>query len=68
MTTRQDDVSETTHAQIHRDAFCQYCGGRLNLGYHFACHLCGESYCYIHMTRHSRAHSSRLYSIQANAK
>jgi hypothetical protein len=50
-------MSETTHAQFTRQAFCQYCGGKLNLGYYFMCHVCGSAYCYIHMTRHDRAHA-----------
>jgi len=52
-------MSETTHAETRREAFCQYCGGRLYLGFHFSCHVCGETYCYIHMDRHSRAHAPR---------
>ena len=35
---------------------CDYCGGRLDVGYHFACHVCEKTYCYVHMTKHSRAH------------
>lgn len=50
-------MSETTHARFDREAFCQYCGGRLQLGYHFTCHICGDAYCYIHMARHARAHA-----------
>ncbi len=51
------EMSGTAHAQVDRETFCQYCGGRLHLGYHFECHICGDAYCYIHMARHSRAHS-----------
>ena len=54
------EMSEATHAQFKRETFCQYCGRRLHLGYHFECHICGEAYCYIHMARHSRAHASVL--------
>ena len=50
-------MSESAHVRPDREASCQYCGGRLSLGYHFACHLCGGTYCYIHMTRHARAHA-----------
>ncbi len=50
-------MSETAHAKLDTESFCQYCGGRLHLGYHFSCHVCGDSYCYIHMSRHARAHS-----------
>ena len=58
-------MSETTHAQTKRStAFCQYCGGKLNLGYFYKCHVCGETYCYIHMTRHSRAHTPRGFPTQ----
>ena len=61
-------MSETTHEESKREAFCQFCGGRLNLGFHYTCHLCGEAYCYIHMTRHSRAHASHLLPIQSSAR
>jgi hypothetical protein len=50
-------VSETTHASVLRETFCQFCGGKLALGYHFTCHVCGGAYCYSHMTKHSRAHA-----------
>ncbi|MDA4132970.1 MAG: hypothetical protein OK454_07580, partial [Thaumarchaeota archaeon] len=33
------------------------CGGKFDLGYHYTCHTCGDTYCYIHMSRHMRAHS-----------
>ncbi|MDA4117594.1 MAG: hypothetical protein OK455_04540 [Thaumarchaeota archaeon] len=36
---------------------CQYCRMTLTAqGYHFTCHLCGATFCYIHMSRHSGAH------------
>jgi hypothetical protein len=57
----------TTHAQVNREAFCVYCGGKLNLGYHFMCHLCGGIYCYIHMARHARAHAPQALRDQVNA-
>jgi len=50
-------MSEATHAEVSRESFCQYCGGKLRLGFNFACHICGVTYCYIHMTKHSRAHA-----------
>jgi hypothetical protein len=37
---------------------CSFCGAKLSLGYHFSCHFCGEDYCYIHMSRHDRAHQT----------
>jgi len=49
-------MSETTHAEVSRESFCEYCGGKLRLGFNFICHVCGGTYCYIHMTKHSRAH------------
>ena len=27
---------------------CQVCGRRLQVGFHFTCHICGASYCYAH--------------------
>lgn len=41
--------------QTHQNR-CSFCGAKLSLGYHFTCHLCGSSYCYIHMSRHERTH------------
>jgi len=32
---------------------CQYCRKTLPaLGYYFTCHVCGATYCFIHMRRH----------------
>ena len=50
-------MSETTHEGIGHHAFCQYCGGKVQLGFYFTCHVCGDVYCYIHMSRHSKAHA-----------
>jgi tRNA(Ile2) C34 agmatinyltransferase TiaS len=61
-------MSEATHAQSKEAHFCRYCGGRLNLGYHFTCHYCGETYCYIHLSKHARAHAPRMLPIQASAR
>jgi hypothetical protein len=36
---------------------CRFCGGELDLGYHYTCHICDAAYCYTHMSRHMRAHS-----------
>ena len=35
---------------------CHFCGAKFDLGYHYTCHLCEATYCYIHMTKHVRAH------------
>ena len=35
---------------------CRFCGLALGREYYFTCHICGATYCYIHMWRHSRAH------------
>ena len=43
-------------ASEQKRTYCEYCGGRLDLGYYFTCHICEKTYCYVHMTRHSRAH------------
>ena len=61
-------MSETTHAQFKRETSCQYCGGKLNLGYHFTCHICGDAYCYVHMARHARAHAPRQVSEKVYAR
>jgi len=35
---------------------CNFCSKLLGREYYFKCHICGATYCYIHMTKHSRAH------------
>ena len=55
-------MSETAHARSSRETFCQYCGGKVHLGYYFACHVCGTAYCYIHMAKHSKAHAQGAQS------
>jgi len=53
------------------ESACRFCGGKFDLGYHYACHACGDTYRFIHMSRHMRAHgpnSSRgKQSIPPNA-
>lgn len=36
---------------------CVYCGRRMGSEFRSSCHVCGESYCYIHMQEHSRTHA-----------
>lgn len=61
-------MSEAAHAQFNCETFCRYCGGKLRLGYHFTCHVCGDAYCYIHMARHTRAHSPPPVTGQVYAR
>jgi hypothetical protein len=35
---------------------CHFCGAAFDLGYHYTCHICEATYCYIHMSRHAKAH------------
>ena len=37
-------------------ATCNYCSKVLGRQYYFTCHICDATYCYIHMTKHSRFH------------
>jgi hypothetical protein len=37
-------------------AMCNYCSKVLGKQYYFTCHICGATYCYIHITKHSRFH------------
>jgi len=39
-----------------RKSSCSFCGGKLTVGYHYTCHLCGAAYCFIHMSRHAKSH------------
>jgi hypothetical protein len=36
---------------------CVFCRRKFDVGYHFTCHVCGATYCYVHMGRHLGAHS-----------
>jgi hypothetical protein len=40
--------------------YCAHCGRNLWAGYRWQCHLCGETYCYAHMTRHSKHTAERI--------
>ena len=42
---------------------CSYCGKVLGKEYYFTCHVCGATYCYTHMYRHSRAHNVRTTPV-----
>jgi hypothetical protein len=44
-----------TTEQAH-ETHCVYCGSKLNLGYHFTCHVCRSAYCFIHMSKHDSTH------------
>jgi hypothetical protein len=33
----------------HPQETCGFCGKVLGDGFHYTCHLCGATYCYIHM-------------------
>ncbi|MDA4116926.1 MAG: hypothetical protein OK455_01095 [Thaumarchaeota archaeon] len=61
-------MSEATRTQFKREAYCRYCGGKLNLGYNFTCHVCGETYCYIHLSRHSGAHTPEIGSRRVHER
>ncbi|MGA2666085.1 MAG: hypothetical protein ABSF83_14185 [Nitrososphaerales archaeon] len=41
-------------------AACNFCSKQLGKEYYFRCHVCGATYCYIHMTKHSRAHKPAM--------
>ena len=45
--------SETGVSQV---VSCNFCGKLLGREYYFKCHVCGATYCYIHIPKHSRAH------------
>ena len=49
---------DASKAETQDEPTCRFCGGKFDLGYHFLCHTCGATYCYIHMGRHARAHST----------
>ena len=39
---------------------CNFCMRVLGKQYHYICHICGATYCYIHMTKHARAHKATM--------
>ena len=41
-------------------AKCNFCMKVLGKQYHYTCHICGATYCYIHMTKHARAHKATM--------
>jgi hypothetical protein len=49
-------LDASREAQTHTEPTCHFCGGKFDMGYHYTCHTCGATYCYIHMNRHMRAH------------
>jgi hypothetical protein len=46
-------------------AHCAFCGQSLNHGFSFVCHVCGATYCYIHMGRHDRKNHAPTDAILA---
>jgi len=44
---------ETSAARV---AKCNFCSKVLGREYYFTCHVCGATYCYIHLTKHARSH------------
>ena len=39
-------------------ATCNFCSKLLGREYYFTCHVCGATYCYIHLARHGKAHKA----------
>jgi len=39
---------------------CNFCMKVLGKQYHYICHICGATYCYIHITKHARAHKATM--------
>ncbi len=58
----------STHEPLTRDKpTCHFCGRKFDLGYHYTCHICGATYCYIHMSRHVRAHRTPTHQPETPA-
>jgi hypothetical protein len=49
-------TSTYSETRASRVVACNFCSKLLGREYFFQCHICGATYCYIHMTKHSRAH------------
>jgi hypothetical protein len=49
---------KSADTDLSREIKCNFCGRKLgDLGYYYiTCHACGDSYCYVHMERHTTAH------------
>lgn len=43
-----------------RVATCNYCSKVLGKQYYFTCHICGATYCYIHLAKHGKFHKAPL--------
>jgi len=41
-------------------AKCNFCMKVLGKQYHYTCHICGATYCYIHISKHARAHKATM--------
>ena len=39
---------------------CNFCMKTLRKEYYYTCHICGATYCYIHTTKHARAHKATM--------
>lgn len=46
-------------SKTSKTASCSFCGKTLGKEYFFSCHVCGATYCYIHMYRHGKAHRAQ---------
>ena len=55
MTKTRSSTKETS--LDNRGTSCDFCGRLLGNDYYYSCLECGATYCYVHMTKHSRAHS-----------
>lgn len=55
----------TPETKMKKVSTCSFCGRTLGSEYHFTCHICDATYCYIHMWKHSKAHPT-ISTLQTN--
>jgi hypothetical protein len=53
-------------AETREKSSCSFCGASSDIGYHFVCHMCGATYCYIHMNKHAKAHRQHVLSYASS--
>jgi|SRR5271163_4491398 len=50
-----------SRSTLRKENLCSYCKSVLpHYGYHYLCHVCGERFCYVHISRHRGAHVEEL--------
>ena len=49
-----------TEFKTRKSPTCLFCCRILRREYYFTCHVCGATYCYIHLAKHHGAHQQKF--------